>query len=227
MSASSLCRIIKIAARRAFQSDSKKAERWRGVHPHVLKSCFLEVLDHGDALTGTQILSQNDKAFVMGHRLPGSMDSYYTVDKLEELKEKWLRLAWTEHVPAFTPIELRKRQLFDMMQFLGVPEDVQNHVKTLATEWGKPEDFDNGLPMIRALLEGKSVNAAELEGMSGYQLQLQDGKAYIGTAEWHRQLTRQPSQQVVEIETLTNHLQEGWRFVSTLPNGKCVIERAR
>lgn len=227
MSASSLCRIIKIAARRAFQSDSKKAERWRGVHPHVLKSCFLEVLDHGDALTGTQILSQNDKAFVMGHRLPGSMDSYYTADKLEELKEKWLRLAWTEHVPAFTPIELRKRQLFDMMQFLGVPEDVQNHVKTLATEWGKPEDFDNGLPMIRALLEGKSVNAADLEGMSRYQLQLQDGKAYIGTAEWHRQLTRQPSQQVVEIETLTNYLQEGWRFISTLPNGKCVIERAR
>ena len=81
--------------------------------------------------------------------------------------------------------------------------------------------------LIRALLEGKSVNAAELEGMSGYQLQLQDGKAYIGTAEWHRQLTRQPSQQVVEIETLTNHLQEGWRFVSTLPNGKCVIERGR
>jgi len=81
--------------------------------------------------------------------------------------------------------------------------------------------------MIRALLEGKSVNAAELEGMSGYQLQLQDGKAYIGTAEWHGQRGRQPSQQVVEIETLTNYLQEGWRFVSTLPNGKCVIERAR
>lgn len=227
MSASTLCRIIKIAARRAFQSDSKKAERWRGVHPHVFKNCFLDVLDHGDALTGTQILSQNDKAFVMGHRLPGSMDSYYTADKLEELKEKWVRLAWTEHVPAFTPVELRKRQLFDMMQFLGVPEDVQNHVKTLAAEWGKPEDFDRGLPLIRRLLEGKSVNAADLESIPGYHLQLQDGKAYIGTTEWRRQQVRQPSQQVVEIETLTNHLQEGWRFISTLPNGKCVIERTR
>ncbi len=57
----------------------------------------------------------------MGHRLPGSMESYYSVNSLEELKEKWMRLAWTEHVPASTPIELRKRQLFDMMQFLGIP----------------------------------------------------------------------------------------------------------
>ncbi|HVP17101.1 MAG TPA: hypothetical protein VMT42_07025 [candidate division Zixibacteria bacterium] len=76
-------------------------------------------------------------------------------------------------------------------------------------------------------LEGKSVNAVDLESIPGYQLPQQESNAYIGTAEWHDRRVRQPSQKVVKIETLTNHLQEGWRFISTLPNGKCAIGRAR
>lgn len=92
MCPSTLCRIVKLAARRSFQGDRENPEKWRGVHPHLFKNVFLEILDHVDALTGVQIVSQNDKAFVMGHKLHGSMEAYYSAKKLEELKEKWLRL---------------------------------------------------------------------------------------------------------------------------------------
>jgi len=32
-------------------------------------------------------------------------------------------------------------------------------------------------------------------------------------------------QKVIEITTLANYLQEGWKFISLLPDSKCVIER--
>ena len=113
-----------------------------------------------------------------------------------------------------------------MMQFLGISEDIQNRVKALATEWGKPEDFEKGFPTIRALLEGKNISLTDIEKcVPGYELQVQNGKAYIGTVVWHNQRTHQPSQKVIEIETLPNYLQEGWKFISALPDRKCVIER--
>jgi integrase len=225
MSPSTLSRIVKLAARRAFQGDGKEPERWRGVHPHVFKDCFLEVLDRGDALTGVQILSQNDKAFLMGHRLPGSMENYYNPKKLEELKEKWLRLGWTERVPGATPLELRKRQLLDWMRFLGVPADLQDKVKAIVADWGKPEDFESGLPIIRAIIEGRVVKARDVEAtLPGYRLQLREGEAYLGSARWLRSHMEKPKQRIVNVEEAERLLLEGWRFKAALPNGKCVVE---
>jgi len=226
MSPSTLCRIVKLAARRALQGDIGQAERWRGVHPHVFKDCFLEILDRGDALTGTQILGQNDKAFLMGHALSGSMESYYSARKVEELKDKWLRLAWMDRLPGTTPVELRKRQLLDMMQFLGVPGELQDKVRAAVAEWSKPEDFENGLPIIRAIIEGRQVKATELEaGIPGYRLDLREGGAYIGMPHWLSQKRIEPRQRVVSVEEAERLLEEGWSFKAALPNGKCVVEK--
>lgn len=225
MSPSNLSRIVKLAARRALQGDGKDPQRWRGVHPHLFKDCFLEVLDHGDALTGTQILSQNDKAFVMGHRLPGSMEAYYSAKKLAELKEKWLRLGWTERVPGTTPLELRKRQLLDWMEFLGVPSNVQDQVKAIVADWNEPEDFDSGLPIIRAIIEGRAVKAGDVEAnIPGYTLTIREGRAYMGTGKWLQHISKEPTQRVVSMEECERLLREGWRFIAALPNGKCVVE---
>jgi integrase len=226
MAPSTLCRIVKVAARRAFQGDKNNPERWRGVHPHVFKKVFLQILEHGDQLTGVQILSRNDMDFLMGHKLHGSMEAYYNPKKVEELKEKFLRLGWTLRVHGATPIELRKRQLLDMMQFLNVPDDIQDRVKALIADWSKPEEFDQGIPIIRAILEGRHVKAGDLEAnMPGYRLEVRESQAFIGSAEWLR--TRTPSQKLIEIENLSTYLENGWRFISALPNGKCVIEKAR
>jgi len=225
-STGNLCRIVKLAARRAFQGSTEHSERWRGVHPHVFKDCFLEILDHGDALTGTQILSQNDKAFLMGHRLAGSMDSYYNAKKIDELKEKWMRLGWTEMLPGTTPIELRKRQILDMMEFLGVPEDVREKIRANVAEWARPEDFENGLPIIRAIIEGKGAKAAELEAsVPGYRMELRGGGAYVGTSHWLGQQIAKTKQRMVSIEDAEKLLEEGWIIKLALPNGKCVVER--
>lgn len=226
MSPGNLCRIVKLAARRAFQGSAEHSERWRGVHPHVFKDCFLEILDHGDALTGTQILSQNDKDFLMGHRLAGSMDSYYNPKKIDELKEKWLRLAWTEKLPGTTPIELRKRQTTDWMAFIGVPEDVQDKVRAVMAEWNSPEDFENGLPTIRAIIKGRGAKSAELEAsMPGYRTELREGRAYVGTPQWLGQQIAKTKQRVVNNEDAEKLLEEGWIIKLALSNGKCVVER--
>jgi integrase len=224
MTPSTLCRIVKLAARRAFQGDKDNSSRWRGVHPHVFKDVFLQILEHGDQLTGVQILSRNDIDFLMGHRLRGSMEAYYNPKKIEELKEKFLRLGWTLRVHGTTPIDLRKRQLLDMMQFLNVPNEIQDKVKALIADWSRPEDFDQGIPIIKAILQGKTVKANDVElALPNYSLRFEGNRAFLGTPSWIRK--QEPKQKLVSVEEVEELLKEGWKFVNTLPNGKCVVER--
>jgi len=135
-----------------------------------------------------------------------------------------MKLGWTVQVHGTTPIDLRKRQLLDMMQFLSVPGEVQDKVKSLIADWSKPEDFDSGIPVIRAILQGKMVKAKDVEtALPNYSVRLEEDKAFIGTQPWIQK--QQPKQKIVDMEEVEDLLKEGWKFVSSLPNGRCVVER--
>lgn len=111
-----------------------------------------------------------------------------------------------------------------MMQFLSVPGEIQDQVKSIVADWSKPEDFDEGIPIIRAILQGKTVKAREVESaLPNYPLRLEGDKAFMGMSPWIRK--QQPKQKIVSVEQVEELLGEGYKFVSALPNGKCVVER--
>lgn len=74
-----LQQLVKRLARRAG------LERWRDVYPHCLRKAFENALRNSG-------MDWKDQEILMGHILPGSMDTYADKTRVEEFREKYARV---------------------------------------------------------------------------------------------------------------------------------------
>lgn len=76
--------LIKTAAQKAAISD------WKAVHPHCLRKAYETVL-HSQLIDGAN-LNVKLGEFFMGHKLPGSQDTYFDRSKIEHMRIQYQRL---------------------------------------------------------------------------------------------------------------------------------------
>ncbi len=93
----SLGEIVKKLARTAG------IERWRDVYPHCLRKAFENALRNSG-------LDWKDQEILMGHVLPGSMDTYLDKTRTEEFREKYAKVRF------FPEGTVTKNEMLDAMR---------------------------------------------------------------------------------------------------------------
>jgi hypothetical protein len=115
-------------------------ERWKDVTPKALRKAFESALRNNR-------LDLKDQEFLMGHILPGTQDPYYDYSKVEQLREKYLRISFFPN-RNHEAEELRKKQVLDTVKLLGFPND---KIKKVEEALAKYADVDEALEEIKKL----------------------------------------------------------------------------
>jgi integrase len=172
--------MVKNAARRAG------IKSWNDVTPHCLRKAFERAMRNSG-------LDSKDQEFLMGHILEGSQDTYYDKTKMDELREKYMRVKF---FPISNAEEIRKHAAKDQLRILEA-------LKILPKE---------ELERLRNQLDEKPIDEIDWEAVI-------------------EQLKREASntnntkrQKAVSTEEAEKLIEQGWRYVGTLPNGKVVLD---
>ena len=123
---------------------AKKAgiPKWKDVYPHCLRKAFEAALRNSG-------LDLKDQEFLIGHILPGTMDTYYNKTKTEELKLKYAKVRFfPENVYSE---EARKRMMLDTARIYGYPDE---KIKKIEDALAKYKHVDEALDEIRKLKLG-------------------------------------------------------------------------
>lgn len=115
-------------------------EQWRDVTPKCLRKAYESALRNNR-------LDPKDQEFLMGHILPGTQDPYYDYTKIEQLREKYMKIDFFLRQAASVE-ELRKKQVLDTVRLLGFPED---RIKRVEEALAKYETVDDAMEQIRKL----------------------------------------------------------------------------
>jgi len=141
VSKNGLERMVKRAARQAG------IEQWRDVTPKCLRKAYESALRNNR-------LDPKDQEFLMGHILPGTQDPYYDYTKIEQLREKYMKIDFFLRQAASVE-ELRKKQVLDTVKLLLFSED---KIKRVEEALAKFKTVDDAMEEIRKLsLEGHKL----------------------------------------------------------------------
>jgi len=200
LSEDSLQRMIKRAGRRA------RIKEWQCIRFHSLRKTFRAVLDAG-YVDGGQ-MAEDDKEYLMGHRLPGSKEPYHNAN-VEVLAQRYMRLNWAFFPKQEASVEeLRKKQVLDTVRILGFSDD---KIKRVEEALARYERVDEALDEIRKLESGSYKLANE----NRRQRDAREEKHACGNAK------------VVRGEQgLVRSLNEGWELVKELSNDKFLLKRS-
>ncbi|MCL4436321.1 MAG: tyrosine-type recombinase/integrase [Thaumarchaeota archaeon] len=188
--------VVKNSARRCG-----KIEHWQDVYPHALRKSFESILRSPGG--GMDIKTQE---FLMGHLLPGSQDPYFgsgvrvqgSSISFDERCVEQIREQYTKLPWGLAPSndQVRKQAAKDQLKILEA-------LNVLPKEQ---------IETISELLDEKSVDEI-------------DWPTLFEKMRKHDQGTQAPIlQKAVTSENAEKLVEQGWRYVGTLPNGKVIME---
>jgi integrase len=186
-----LTRIVKNAARRAGFKE------WKSVRAHSLRKTFRSVLDMG-YINGGQ-MAEDDKEYLMGHRLPGSKEPYHNAN-VNVLGERYMQLRWRPEGALTDAAKIETIKAF--ARTLGIKE---MEVK------------------IAKLRESES-NVSEEEAIG----QIIRGELGIDKMEVKNSKNRDAPEDpklIVKEDELEKYLNDGWDIQTVLPSGKILIRK--
>jgi len=126
--------LVKIAAKRAGIKE------WKAVTPHCLRKTYESVLR--SRLTDGSRLDIKTQIYLMGHVLPGSMDTYFDKSKTEELREEYSKLI-------FTPRDEKLTKALEALK--SIAEFLRIRNTQLALSSGKEQEPNNSGEMLKAI----------------------------------------------------------------------------
>jgi integrase len=126
--------LVKMAARRAGLKE------WKAVTPHCLRKTHESVLR--SRLTDGSRLGMKTQIYLMGHVLPGAMDTYYDKSKIGELRKEYSKLMFT---PRDEKLTKALEALKSVAEFLRI-RDTQ-----LALSRRKEQEANNSGGTLKAL----------------------------------------------------------------------------
>jgi integrase len=135
--------------KRAAQKTGLK--RWVDVYPHCLRKAFESALRNAG-------LDIKDQEFLMGHILPGTMDTYYDKTKIEGLRHKYGRVIFFPD--RSNSEEMRKKQVLDTVRLFGYSND---KIKKVEEALAKYQNVDDALDEIKKL----SLNSNKKQESNG------------------------------------------------------------
>jgi len=131
--------IVRDAARNAGIPD------WDLVTPHCLRKTFrMWLMDQPDAVR----LPLEDREFLMGHVLSGTMDPYYDKSRVEELREKFSKLVLSE-------CDYNRSILQAMCTMLGIDFNVE--YSELTKKLGREPSLSEMSEIIKQKLRPKQI----------------------------------------------------------------------
>jgi len=194
VSKNGLERMVKRAARQAG------IEQWKNVTPKCSRKSYESALRNNR-------LDPKDQDFLMGHLLPGTQDPYYDYTKIEQLREKYMRIEFFPH-QASSVEELRKKQVLDMVSILGFSDD---KIKKVEEALAKYENVDEALQEIKKLSFGAYKESNERKNRED--------------CDEERKCRRNEVRIVQGEHKLIRFLNEGWDLVKELSNDKFVLKK--
>lgn len=126
--------LVKMAARRAGLKE------WKAVTPHCLRKTHESVLR--SRLTDGSRLDMKTQIYLMGHVLPGAMDTYYDKSKVGELRKEYSRLM-------FTPRDEKLTKALEALK--TVAEFLRIRNTQLASSRRKEQETNNSGEILKAL----------------------------------------------------------------------------
>jgi len=189
LSEDSLQRLIKRAARRARISG------WRHVRFHSLRKSFRGVLDSGYTNDGQ--MAEDDKEYLMGHRLPGAKEPYHNANA-NVLGERYMKLKWASGESMTESLKLEAIEAF--ARSLGI--------KNIEVKIAKIKETESELTEEEAI--GRIIRK-EL-GLAKIDLENPQRKTKV-------------SRRVIDEEELEKYLSKGWNLQTTLPSGRIIIQK--
>ena len=190
MDQSHLPRIVKNSARRAGIKE------WRKIRAHSLRKTFRSVLDAG-YIDGGQ-MAEDDKEFLMGHRLPGSRAPYHNANA-DVLEERYTKLRW---------------RVEGAMTEGAKIEAVKAFAKSLGI---------NEIEVKIARLKELEPKLGDEEAM-GRVIRQELGIEKLRSDESKTKRNGDPKLVVTEDE-LEKYMAQGWNVQTILPSGKILIRR--
>jgi integrase len=189
----SLDEIVKRAAKNAG------IPKWKDVYPHCLRKAFESAVRNAG-------LDLKDQEFLMGHILPGTMDTYYDKTKVEELRPKYSKINFFPE-RGFSE-EIRKRQMLDAARIYGYSDD---KIKRIEEALAKHEHIDEALDEIKKLNLGSNTKNTPLhsEGTQNKSLKAKKKEVKI----------------IKGAEKLTCLIQDDWDLVKELSGQRFVLTR--
>ena len=188
----SLDELVKRAAKNAG------LPKWKDVYPHCLRKAFESTLRNPG-------LDLKDQEFLMGHILPGTMDTYDDKTKEEQLRPKYAKVNFFPERGLSE--DTRKRQMLDAARVYGYSDE---KIKKIEEALAKYKHVDEALDEIRKL----SLETAKHTQEHNHQNQVNKFKP------------RGKEIKVVKGEdNLIQFLKEKWELLKEISDDRFVLTR--
>jgi hypothetical protein len=189
----SLDELVKRAAKNAG------IPKWKDVYPHCLRKAFESALRNAG-------LDLKDQEFLMGHILPGTMDTYYDKTKVEQLRPKYAKVNFfPEHGLSE---DARKKQMLDAARIYGYSDD---KIKKIEDALAKHKHVDEALDEIRKLsLETSNKHTLDTHQQSQTNIS---------------NLSRKEIKIVKGENNLIQLLKERWELLREISDDRFVLKR--
>jgi site-specific recombinase XerD len=180
--------------KKSLEASTKNAARnaglakWKDVYPHCLRKAFESAIRNAG-------LDLKDQEFLMGHILPGTMDTYYDKTKVEEMRRKYANVCFFPE-KLYSSEDIRKKQIVDTARLLGFSED---RIRRIEEVLAKHKHVDEALKEFKRFQE-----EPESRTMTNG-----NGTYHIAKSETE----------------LIQRLHDGWKLVQPLNNDKYLLAK--
>jgi integrase len=189
----SLDELVKRAAKNAG------IPKWKDVYPHCLRKAFESALRNAG-------LDLKDQEFLMGHILPGTMDTYYDKTKVEQLRPKYAKVNFFPERGLSE--DARKKQMLDAARIYGYSDD---KIKKIEDALAKHKHVDEALDEIRKLsLETSNKHTLDTHQQSQTNIS---------------NLSRKEIKIVKGENNLIQLLKERWELLREISDDRFVLKR--